>query len=156
MAEQDGREPCEEKPKPLLPIPSRPGTYYGRMYEFVGSFRTTGLGRKVKGALEPFQWLDGANWFGPLEGCSFKTSFGNDQCHLCCSRKDWSSPSRVMSVARLPVKDSSSGLKRAKMDIQWILGFSDDDKIGTIQPYDDALVVTLRIGGYDVKRVLIN
>ena len=59
-------------------------------------------------------------------------------------------------MARLPVKDSSSGLKRAKMDIQWILGFSDDDKIGTIQPYDDALVVTLRIGGYDVKRVLIN
>ena len=37
-----------------------------------------------------------------------------------------------------------------------MLGFSDEDKIGTIQPHDDALVVTLRIGGYDVKRVLIN
>ena len=37
-----------------------------------------------------------------------------------------------------------------------MLGSSDEDKIGTIQPHDDALVVTLRIGGYDVKRVLIN
>jgi len=32
----------------------------------------------------------------------------------------------------------------------------DEDKVGTIQPYDDVLVVTLRIGGYDVKRVLVD
>ena len=37
-----------------------------------------------------------------------------------------------------------------------ILGFSDENKVGTIQPYDDALVVTLRIGGYDMKRVLVD
>ena len=67
-----------------------------------------------------------------------------------------SSPSRVMSVARLPAEDSSLGPKRAKMDIQPILGFSDEDKIETIQTYDDALVVTLRIGRYDVKRVLVD
>ena len=67
-----------------------------------------------------------------------------------------SSLSRVISVARLPPKDSNLGPKRAKMDIQLILGFSDEDKIGTIQPYDDALVVNLRIGGYDVKRVLVD
>ena len=36
------------------------------------------------------------------------------------------------------------------------MGFSDEDKAGTIQPYDDTLVVTLRIGGYDVRRVLID
>ena len=35
-----------------------------------------------------------------------------------------------------------------------MLSFSDEDKVGTIQPYDDALMVTLRIGGYDVKRGL--
>ena len=58
-----------------------------------------------------------------------------------------SSPSRVMFVARLPVEDSSLGPKRAKMDTQPILGFSDEDKIGTIQPHDNTLVVTLRIGG---------
>ena len=32
----------------------------------------------------------------------------------------------------------------------------DEDKIGTIQPHDDALVITLRIGGYDVKRVMVD
>ena len=37
-----------------------------------------------------------------------------------------------------------------------VMGFSDEDKIGTIQPYDDALVITLRIGGYDVKRVMVD
>ena len=36
-----------------------------------------------------------------------------------------------------------------------MLGFSDKDKIGIIQPHDDVLVVTLRIGGYDVKRVSV-
>ena len=34
--------------------------------------------------------------------------------------------------------------------------FSNEDKIGTIQPHDDALVITLRIGGYDVKRVMVD
>jgi len=34
--------------------------------------------------------------------------------------------------------------------------FSNEEKVRTLQPYDDALVVTLRIGGYDVKRVLVD
>ena len=42
------------------------------------------------------------------------------------------------------------------MDIQPILRFSNKDKVGTIQPHDDALVVTLKIGGYDVKRVIVD
>ena len=67
-----------------------------------------------------------------------------------------SSPSRVMSMAQLLAKDSSVGLKRVKMDIQPILGFSDKDKVVTIQTHDDALVVTLKIEGYDVKRVLVD
>ncbi|XP_075633844.1 uncharacterized protein LOC142606365 [Castanea sativa] len=37
-----------------------------------------------------------------------------------------------------------------------ILGFSDKDMEGTYQPHDDALVVTIRIGGYDVRRVLVD
>ena len=37
-----------------------------------------------------------------------------------------------------------------------MLGFSNEDKVGTIQPNDDALVITLRIGGYDMKRVLVD
>ena len=46
--------------------------------------------------------------------------------------------------------------KRVKMNVPLVLSFSDADKQGTIQPHDDALVVTLRIGGYDVKRVMID
>ena len=42
------------------------------------------------------------------------------------------------------------------MKVQPVLSFSDEDKVGTLQSYDDALVVTLRICGYDVKRVLVN
>ena len=37
-----------------------------------------------------------------------------------------------------------------------MLSFLDEDKVGTIQPHDDTLVVTLRIRGYDVKRVLVD
>ena len=61
-----------------------------------------------------------------------------------------------MSVARLSSEDSNSEPKRAKLSIQPALSFSDVDKIGTILPHDDALVVTLRIGGYDVKRVMVD
>ena len=42
------------------------------------------------------------------------------------------------------------------MGVPLILGFSDEDKVGTIQFHDDALVVTLKIGGYDVKRVMVD
>ena len=40
------------------------------------------------------------------------------------------------------------------MNVPLVLSFSDADKQGTIQPHDDVLVVILRIGGYDVKRVM--
>ncbi|XP_050277979.1 uncharacterized protein LOC126719475 [Quercus robur] len=65
-------------------------------------------------------------------------------------------PSRVMSVARLSTENDNRESKKAKKEASLMLGFSDEDKIGTIQPHDDALVVTLRIGGYDVKRVLVD
>ena len=67
-----------------------------------------------------------------------------------------SCPSRIMYVAWLSAEDSNSELKRAKMSIQLALNFSDEDKVGTIQPHNDALVITLRIEGYDVKRVMVD
>ena len=42
------------------------------------------------------------------------------------------------------------------MNFHPILSFSKEDKIGTIQPHDDALLITLRIGDYDVKRVMVD
>ena len=59
-------------------------------------------------------------------------------------------------MARLFAKDTNLEPKRAKVDIQSALSFSDEDKIGTMQPHDDILVVTLRIGGYDVKRMMVD
>ena len=42
------------------------------------------------------------------------------------------------------------------MNFHLILSFSEEDKIRTIQPYNDALLITLRIGDYDVKRVKVD
>ena len=64
--------------------------------------------------------------------------------------------SRVMSIARLSLGDNNQDPKRVRVEIPLIIGFSDEDKIGTIQPHDDALTITLRIGGYDVKRVMVD
>ena len=61
-----------------------------------------------------------------------------------------------MSVARLSLGDINQDLKRARVELSLVMGFSNEDKIGTIQPHDDALVITLRIGGYDVKRVMVD
>ena len=58
-----------------------------------------------------------------------------------------SHPFRVMSIARLPVKDSNSKPKRARMEFRPSLSFSDEDKVGTIQSYNDAMAVTFNIGG---------
>ena len=61
-----------------------------------------------------------------------------------------------MYVARLSTEDVNQEQKKARLETQPVLGFSDEDKIGSIQPHDDALVVTLRIEGYDVKRVMVD
>ena len=61
-----------------------------------------------------------------------------------------------MFVAQPSVEDSSPDPKRSKMEVWLTLSFSDEDKVRTLQPHDDALVVTLKIGGYDVKIVLVD
>ena len=67
-----------------------------------------------------------------------------------------SCPSKVMFVARLSSEDGSHKPKRARLDRPLVMGFSDKDKIGIIQPHNDALVIILRIGDYDVKRVMVD
>ena len=42
------------------------------------------------------------------------------------------------------------------MSFRPVLSFSEEDKIGTIQPHDNALLITLRIGDYDMKRVMVD
>ena len=56
-------------------------------------------------------------------------------------------PSRVMSVAWPFTEDLPPDPKRSRVEVQLALSFSNEDKIGTLQPHDDALVVILRIEG---------
>ena len=42
------------------------------------------------------------------------------------------------------------------MGMSLVIGFLDEDKIGTIQPQNDALMITLQIRGYEVKRVMVD
>ena len=50
-----------------------------------------------------------------------------------------------MSVARLSSGDINQDSKRARVELPLVMGFLDEDKIGIIQPHDDALVITLWI-----------
>ena len=61
-----------------------------------------------------------------------------------------------MSIAQPHAEDLTPNSKRGKMEVRPALSFSDEDKVGIRQPHDDALVITLRIGGYDVKKVLVD
>jgi len=74
---------------------------------------------------------------------------------LAAPERTGSCPSRVMSVPRLPTEHDDWESKKAKK-IAPVLGFSDEDKVEIIQPHNDTLVVTHRIGGYDVRRVVVD
>ncbi|XP_030958733.1 uncharacterized protein LOC115980642 [Quercus lobata] len=59
---------------------------------------------------------------------------------------------RVLTVA---CTGGDSAEKKKK--VEWLtISFGEDDLEGTVQPHDDALVVTARIGGFLVKRVMID
>ena len=75
---------------------------------------------------------------------------------LTAPRRTSSCPPKVTSMAPLSTEDNNRESKKAKKEASPVLGFSNEDKIETIQPHVDALVVTLRIEGYDVKRVLVD
>ena len=64
---------------------------------------------------------------------------------LAASGMTGSHPSKVTFVAQLPAEDSNPEPKRARIEVRPTLSFSDEDKVCTIQPYNDALVVTLKI-----------
>ena len=91
----------------------------------------------------------------PRRNTSLRPPIGTINVILAAPVRTGSCPSRVMFVARLSTKNDQSGPKRARKEAPLVLGFSDEDKNGTIQPHDNTLVVTFKIGGYDVKKVLV-
>ena len=92
----------------------------------------------------------------PRKDASSKPPLGTINVIFATLERTESCHSRVMSITRLLAENSNLEPKRVRIDIQLVLDFSDEDKIGTIQFHDDAFVVTLRIGGYDMKRVLVD
>ena len=59
-------------------------------------------------------------------------------------------------MTQLPAEESQPEPKKAKRNSHLILSFSEEDKIRTTQLHDNAMLITLRIGGYDVKRVMVD
>ena len=59
-------------------------------------------------------------------------------------------------MAQQPAEESQPEPKRTRKNFHPILSFSEEDKIGTTQPHDGALLVTLKIEDYDVKRVTVD
>ena len=86
-----------------------------------------------------------------------KPPLGTINVILAIPSQTKSHTSEVMSIAaRQDTEEQVPEFKWVKIEVWPTLGFSDKDKIETYQPHDNALVVTLLIGGYDVKRVLVN
>ena len=102
---------------------------------------------KLKQLLHHSSGQAGQTGSNPQRDVSSRPPLGTINVIFAAPGRTGSYPSRVMSVTRVSTKDNNSKPKRARIEIQSIMGFSDEDKIGTIQPHDDALVVTLRIGG---------
>ena len=59
-------------------------------------------------------------------------------------------------MTQLLAEESQPKPKKARRNSHLVLSFSEEDKVGTTQPHDDALLITLRIGGYDVKRMMVD
>ncbi|XP_065625200.1 uncharacterized protein LOC136065637 [Quercus suber] len=85
-----------------------------------------------------------------------RQSTGTIDVILAAPGRTGTRPLRVMFVTSMPAGESQSQQKRAKRSFCPILTFFEKDKEGTTQPHDDALVITLRIGDYDVKRVMVD
>ena len=75
---------------------------------------------------------------------------------LATPERTGSPPSKVLSISQSFIEDLPPDSKRSRVEVRLALSFSDKDKVGTLQPHDDALIVTFRIGGYDVKMVLVD
>ena len=91
------------------------------------------------------------------KGSSPLLAWGTINVILAIPRNNGTSGPRVMSIGvgyRMEADDQAP--KRARVMVTTTLGFFEEDKQRTLQPQDDALVVTVRIEGYDVNRVQVD
>ena len=92
----------------------------------------------------------------PRRDATLRPPVGTINTILAAPGRMGTCPSRVLSVTQLPTEESQSEPKKAKRNSHLVLSFSEEDKVETTQPHDDALLITLRIGGYDVKKVMVD
>ncbi|XP_030958386.1 uncharacterized protein LOC115980249 [Quercus lobata] len=62
----------------------------------------------------------------------------------------------VLTVVPIESRSEVQSLEKKMKFAREPIAFDDDDLEGTIQPHDDALVVTTRISGFLVKRVMVD
>ena len=156
MIEQDEWRPFEDQPEPSLPVSPKAGTYHRGLQNTMEPSWATGQRGKVatisilaQQARRPVKIRGSGD--APL-----RPSLGIINVIFASPGRPGSHPFRVMSVARHSAEDGNPKPKRDRVEVWPLLSFSDKDMIGTIQKHYDALVVTLRIGGYDVKRVMVD
>ena len=94
---------------------------------------------KLKQLLHHSSGLDGQTTSQPERETSSRPPLGIINVIFAAPGRTGSSPSRVMSVALLSSEGNNQELKRARVERPLIMGFSNEDKIETIQPHDDAL-----------------
>ena len=111
---------------------------------------------KLKQLLHHFSGQGSQTSSKPHRDASSRPPLGTINVIFAALGRTSSCSSKMMFVARLSAESNNSEPKRVRIEIQPVMSFLDEDKIGTIQPHDDALVVTLKIEGYDVKRVLVD
>ena len=99
--------------------------------------------RKLKQLLHHSSGLGSQANFGSQRDIPSRPLFGNINVIFTAPGRIGSCPSRIMSVTRLSSGDTNQDPKRARVELPLVMGFLDEDKIGTIQPHDDALVITL-------------
>ena len=115
-----------------------------------------GLRRKVETLPALFKRSSEPSTSGAQRDAALRPPVGTINTILAAPGRTGGYPSRALSVAQLPTEESRLGPKRPKRNLHPVLSFSEEDKVGTTQPHDDALLITLRIGSYDVKRVMVD
>ena len=100
---------------------------------------------KLKQLLHHSSGLGGQANSGSQRDIPSRPPLGTINVIFAAQGRTGSCPFRIMSVAHLSLGDTNQELKRARVEWSLVMSFSDEDKIRTIQPHDDALVITLRI-----------
>ncbi|XP_023922580.1 uncharacterized protein LOC112034023 [Quercus suber] len=111
---------------------------------------------KLKHLLHHSSSHQGQTYREPRRDTAMRQPTGMINVILAALGRTGTRPSRVLSVTQVPAEESQSEPNRARRGFHPTLSFSEEDKDGTTQPHDDALVITLRIGDYDVRRVMVD